>query len=208
MAILLDNRVRRCSISGTHLFRWRCEVHYPFYDHEFFDHVAALPHEWRHRHRLYVEMIRRCFPAVGAVPWQRTGLPAHTGWPLRFCSAVAHRLNERISRRLPRLDVFRGRHVARFDEWFRGPLRGFVERTLCDGRFAARGLVRPEGVRWVLQRHQAGADHHKLIGVLVALELFHRLFVDDLPAAVRRFGAGLDPAENGAAMAGTRHATS
>ncbi len=192
MAFLLDNRVRRCSCGGTHLFRWRIEPHFPFYDNDFFDYVCTLPHAWRHRHRLYVEMIRRRFAAVGRVRWQRTGLAARHRWPARFVSAAWHKVNERVGRAVPGFDLFPSRHVARFDLWFRGPLRPFVERVLLAERTRARGLLRDEGVRLVLDRHQAGANHAKLIGVLVGIELFCRSFIEELDASVRAWSTPVE----------------
>ncbi len=191
MAFLMDNRMRRCSIGGAHLFRWRVELHMPFYDNDFFDHVSCLPHAWRFRHRVYIEMIRRCFASVGRVPWQRTGLPARTRWPARFFSACTHRAGEWATKRLGWPDLFSGRHVSRFDLWFRGPLRPYVQEVLGSERFLSRGLVRAEGVRAVLKAHEAGVNHSKLIGVLLAMELFHRLFIDDLAGATRTYGTGL-----------------
>ncbi|MBK8267401.1 MAG: hypothetical protein IPK83_03485 [Planctomycetes bacterium] len=188
MGFLHDNRMRRCSSGGTHLFRWRAELHSPFYDNELFDHIANVPHAWRHRHRLYIEMIRRSFPSTAGIPWQRTGLPARTRWPGRFLSAGAHRLNEWAGANLRFPDVFASRHVCRLDLWFRGPLRPFIQRILLSESFLSRGIALPDGVRMVLRNHHEGANHTKLIGVLVALELFHRLFVDDFTASIGKFG--------------------
>lgn len=187
MAFLLDNRIRRCTSSGTHLFRWRLELHQPFFDNDFLDFVSTVPHEWRYRHRLYVEMLRRTAPAVSDIRWQRTGLPARATWPLRFVSAAAHRASDWAAARTPWPDLFASRQVSAFDEWFRGPLRPFCERTLLSNPLAERGLLRRDGLQRVLDAHQNGQDRTRIIGILIALQLFHRLFIDDLAGAVQTF---------------------
>ena len=190
MAFLLDNHVRRCTSGGVQLFRSRLELHFPFFDNDFFDYITRLPHVWRHRHRIYIEMIRRCFRAVGQIPWQRTGLSARARWPVRFFSVVAHRANEWAARRTRWPDVLCGRHVSRFDEWLRGPLRAFSERILLSERTANRGIFQREGLRTIMHQHQMAADHSKVIGTLIAIELFHRLFSDDFSAAWETYSVG------------------
>jgi asparagine synthase (glutamine-hydrolysing) len=187
MAFLLDNRVRRCSSNGAYLFRWQAEMHFPFFDNEFFDFVMQVPYRWRHRHKLYVEMLRRQYPAMAHIPWQRTGLPAGTRWPLRFFAAAAGKVNEKAERFSFWPDLFPGRHVARFDQWFRGPLQGFVDKTLLSEKCLDRGFLKAEGLRKIVHEHNNGANHQKLIGVLSSLELFQQLFVDDLAKAEQQF---------------------
>lgn len=187
MAFLLDNRCRRCAVSGTHLFRWQIEAHYPFYDNDFFDLVMSTPYAWRHRHRLYVEMIRQCYPKMADIPWQRTNLPAGSRWPARFVSAAIHRLNDQACRRWGRPDRFADRHVARFDDWLRGPLHDYIHNILLSPSTGGRGLFRSDGLRLLLDRHQQGADLRKVIGIVGGMELFYRLFVDDFDAACGQF---------------------
>lgn len=203
MAFLLDNRIRRFTCNGVHLFRWRCEAHFPFFDHDFFDLIARVPHAWRYRHRLYVELIRREFARMGRIRWERTALPARARWPARFVSAAFHRLNGKLAQRLPALDLCPHRHVSRFDMWMRGPLRSWVEGILLDERTLDRGQVRPDGVRAVLRDHMTGrADHARLIGVLLGLEFFTRLFIDDLEGAIDRFNVAINlPAEYSGSLA-------
>ena len=65
--------------------------------------------------------------------------------------------------------------------WLRrdGPMRELVRETILSPRSAARGLVRPEFVRGVLDTHEKGAwDYSSEIYRLLMLELWHREFVD------------------------------
>ncbi|HXG05456.1 MAG TPA: asparagine synthase (glutamine-hydrolyzing) [Candidatus Binatia bacterium] len=69
-------------------------------------------------------------------------------------------------------------------EWLRGPLRGLAEDLLLSPRALGRGYVRPEAVRGLWRRHLARVgDHGAQLWALVMLELWHRHFVDDAPAA-------------------------
>jgi asparagine synthase (glutamine-hydrolysing) len=66
-------------------------------------------------------------------------------------------------------------------EWFKGPLAPFMEAVLLSPRTSARGHFRRERVAAVLQEHRTGrANHTRLIRALIALELWHRIFVDRL----------------------------
>jgi asparagine synthase (glutamine-hydrolysing) len=61
------------------------------------------------------------------------------------------------------------------DHWFRGPLRELTWDTLTGQRFAARGIVNPAFVRYLLEEHQSGrrSNHHQIYGLLM-LELWRR----------------------------------
>lgn len=64
-------------------------------------------------------------------------------------------------------------------QWFRGPLRRLIEGTLLSDQFMERGYWRPDAVRSLVRRHLEGrVDREQGIWVLLALELWHRLFVD------------------------------
>jgi len=64
-------------------------------------------------------------------------------------------------------------------EWFRGPLRAFVEETLLSERALARGLFRPEYVRALVREHMAGRrDLSSKLWSLLNVELWHRIWID------------------------------
>lgn len=66
-------------------------------------------------------------------------------------------------------------------QWFRGPLRQWVEEILTDGRLFSRGYFRPESIRNLLQEHLTGQfDHGARVWALVILELWHRCWIDGL----------------------------
>jgi asparagine synthase (glutamine-hydrolysing) len=68
-------------------------------------------------------------------------------------------------------------------EWLRGELRGPAEDLVLSPRALGRGYVRPEAVRALWRRHQARAGNHGAqLWALMMLELWHRQFIDDVPA--------------------------
>lgn len=175
MAFLLDNRVRRRTSGGTNLMRWAVESDQPFFDNDLFDHLAQLPYAWRFRHRLYVEVLRECFPAAASVRWQRTGLPAGAPFWTAWLSLAAHRL----VRTTPLAAFQKRKAVSNFAGWMRGPLRGLVQTTLLSRQALDRNLFDPAAVRRIVNDHMDGrADNSTLLGHLLAIELFCRLFID------------------------------
>lgn len=65
-------------------------------------------------------------------------------------------------------------------DWFVGPLRNFVKRVLLDERSLSRGYYRPEVLRRMIDEHlNSKVDREQGLWVLLALELWHRVYVDD-----------------------------
>jgi len=64
--------------------------------------------------------------------------------------------------------------------WFVGPWRGLIENVLLSDRCLGRGYYRPEVVRKVVDEHvNRRVDREQGIWLMLALEIWHRLFVDD-----------------------------
>lgn len=78
--------------------------------------------------------------------------------------------------------------------WFTGPLAPMIRGILLSPRALERGYFVPERLRDVVEGHvQQRVDREQAIWVLLALEIWHRLFIDDdgSPDAVTRVGAEL-----------------
>lgn len=70
------------------------------------------------------------------------------------------------------------------DSWFRNDLRELSGDLLLDGRMAQRGYFKPQMVRRMLEEHWRGsASWHNQLWSLVMLESWHRMFIDERPAA-------------------------
>ncbi|MFQ5590084.1 MAG: asparagine synthase-related protein [Phycisphaerae bacterium] len=183
MAFLLDNRVRRFTSCGTSLLRWRLESDHPFFDIDFFDHASRLPHAWRYRHRIYLHMLKACFPGVAKLRWDRTGLPATASRSLHYMSLAVHRL----SRYRPFQGLFRSKRCADFERWMRGPLRAYVVDVLEDPRTLDRGICEPNTLRKLIRDHaECNLDNSTALGCALAVELFARLFLDRDPKLLER----------------------
>lgn len=64
-------------------------------------------------------------------------------------------------------------------EWFKDVLAGFTRGLLHSDRFLNRGLFEPAEVNRMLDEHEAGTtDHTRQIRLLLALEIWFRLFID------------------------------
>ena len=68
--------------------------------------------------------------------------------------------------------------------WLRGELRPLAEEVVLSPRAAGRGYLDPHRVRALWDRHQSGiGDHAAQLWALLVLELWHRAFIDQAPAA-------------------------
>jgi asparagine synthase (glutamine-hydrolysing) len=69
-------------------------------------------------------------------------------------------------------------------EWFRGPLRSYLEETLLSPRALGRGIFRPDAVRALVREHMSGArDVSWKLWSLLNVELWHRTWIDPEGAA-------------------------
>jgi asparagine synthase (glutamine-hydrolysing) len=114
--------------------------------------------------------------------------------PLRS-KIVLKRLAERY---LPQETIYRRKvgFTVPLTRWFVGPWRGLLDDVLLSERCLDRGYYDADVVRAIVAGHVQGqVDREQGIWLLLALELWHRLFVDDdgSEAAVARVKADLAP---------------
>lgn len=80
--------------------------------------------------------------------------------------------------------------------WFVGPLKHLISNILTSERFLARGYFRPDVIKKILHEHiTQKVDREQGIWLLLTLELWHRIFIDDdgSQAAAQRVAAELEP---------------
>lgn len=187
MAFLLDNRVRRTTMCGSEIFRTRLPVWQPFTDVDVLKAFCHVPHRWRKRHRFYLAVFKAYAIRSAAIPYQRTLLPARVPYGLTWLSLAAHRAYEELAIRLGLQRPFAGKLPSNFPSWFRGALRSYVKEILACERCLDRGVIPPDAARQVLAEHFAGQFNNATqIGAMLSLELFCRLFLDDLDDSIRR----------------------
>ncbi len=92
---------------------------------------------------------------------------------------IFKRAAERI---LPRRIVHRSKQMftVPIGEWFKDQLLDFVREALLSHRSLERRLFRPSRIEEMIDEHRAGiVDHTRRLRLLVAVEIWHRLFIDD-----------------------------
>lgn len=95
-------------------------------------------------------------------------------------------LRAALDGRVPRAAFDRPKHgfISPIGRWLRGELAGYVEEMICSRRAAERGYFDPGAVRRLWTDHREGRgnfEHH--VWMLLALEIWHRTFVDGSPSA-------------------------
>ena len=91
-------------------------------------------------------------------------------------------LKKLAERYIPRETIYRRKvgFTVPISPWFQGPLKNFVRETLLGGRALSRGYFRPEAIRRLVEDHlAANVDRGRALWTLLALEVWHRLYLDD-----------------------------
>jgi len=174
---LYENRIFRYTNCGTMLLRSGVESHAPFFDRDFVDAVLQARPEHKLKHRLYLAVMQRAAPRAAALPWQRTGLRPAAGYHANLAAMAAQRVLGKLAPLLG-VQAFKDLRVADPAGWMRGPWRETIARLLFSPDATQRGLWRPEAASAMWAAHQAGADHTRQIGAMVAVELFARHCLD------------------------------
>ncbi len=174
---LVENRVARCTNCGTMLLRSGVESHTIFFDRQVLDLLIRTPVEYKWKHRLYFEIMKRACPPAGEIRWQRSGMPPKWGfWP--NLAGLAFQRGVRMACKPLGVDPFPSIHVADPAQWFRAEWLSAAERILLSERTLERGLVNPDALRLLWRRHQEGEDYSKQLGSAIAIEFFARMAVD------------------------------
>ncbi len=188
MAFLIDNRVRRNSICGTEILRSQLGTYHPFFDNNVIDATRVLPHQWRRRHKFYLSVLKQLSPEAASIIWDRTALPVSVPYWLTWSSLAAHKvLTQGLNKLHIKLNMF-SKNPSPFADWFRTNLKDYVYGLLLDEATLNRGLVPREIiVNSVIGHMNNRFDASLFIGSLIRLELFARLYIDDLDTTIDTF---------------------
>jgi len=188
MAFLMDNRVRRTTTGGAEIFRTQFAVKQPFMDVDLITAINQVPHKWRKRHRLYVDVLNKFAPDVASVAWQRTCLPPATPYVLSWSSLAVQRAYKEARKYLSLPDLIGNDSPSQFGEWFQVELKSYVEDILFSERTYDRNILPMTSLEMAWSKHLAGEiDASSFLGAAISIELFARLFMDDLNASIQRF---------------------
>ena len=188
MAFLMDNRVRRVTVGGTELFRTQFAVKQPFMDVDLINAINSVPHEWRNRHRLYVDVLKQTAPDVAAVAWQRTCIPVSSPYVFSWLSLAGQKAYREARKIIPLPDLMGNDSPSQFGVWFREDLHSYVESVLFSEQTYDRGVLPMTLLEQVWKKHLANeSDASAFLGAAMSIELFSRLFMDDLPSTIQKF---------------------
>jgi len=184
MSFLLDNRVRRITSCGTEIFRSKIMVKQPFMGADIINATRKIPHEWRIRHRFYIDVMNKFTPDIAKATWQRTCLPVSSPYWLTLSSLAIQKLLSKLG---PLSKVLSDKSPSQFDVWFRTSLKAYVEGVLFSEVSIERGVLPIKTLEKAWELHQQGKiDASNLIGSALTIELFSRLFIDDLKGSIDR----------------------
>ena len=187
MAFLIDNRVRRNSICGTEMLRSKLNTYHPFFDYDFIDVVSEVPHKWRRRHKFYLAVLNRLSPKAANIIWDRTALPASSPFWLTWLSLAFHKVLTKIVNKFHINSKTFSKNPSPFATWFREDLSDYVSEILLDEKTLSRGWVPRDVLINAVSGHmQNKFDASAFIGSMIRLELFARLFVDDLTGSINK----------------------
>ncbi len=154
------------------------EIAHPFCDRAVLETATSLPLSQRFMQHADRRALATAFPALAAIPWSLTSLPPTVSdWTILLQRALARNLGKRLpdsfTETRPLLRV--QRRAARYAEWFRGPLRPWLEDTLKT-RNTAPGFD-GHAVAAMVDDHVAGRrDLTNSLGLLITFQLWAHQF--------------------------------
>lgn len=172
-------RVPRQTLNGVEMARAHTAVRLPFADNDLVDLFLQMPPGLRYGRRVMRDAFIRQYPQLAKVPVPNNGLPmidCGRDVYLRFIRLLRWHLQKAkfLGIRYP------GRRPYKdYANWFRGPLRSWIEDTLLSQRHLQRGDYNPDAVRALVQQHMSGQQDHVIkLGNLMSIELWRQQTID------------------------------
>jgi len=169
----INEHIRRQVVASLDIFRTRIEIRMPYIDEAYIGKVLKLPVTARNKGEFHVEFIKRCMPELIKISDSNTGAPLDAG-PLRLF------ITDKFNSLMKRLSVKGFRHYTEFQKWHRDSFRENTRKIIFSEQTAARNLYDMDMLKSVFDLHISGAkDYGHLLGTIVGLELWFRIFVDE-----------------------------
>jgi asparagine synthase (glutamine-hydrolysing) len=183
----LTQRVPRMTVNGVLVVRDRAAVRLPFCDNDLVEFSLHMPPWMLYERSLMTHAFIEAYPRLARVPLASTGLPmiadAREVWQRARHLAQWH-LRKHGLQRLAGPDR---RPYKDYNLWFRTVLRPWAEGTLLHPQSLDRGYFNPDFITRLVQDHMSGkANHAVRLGALLAVELWHRQYIDSTPAGPGR----------------------
>jgi len=179
--VYLHERAKRFTINANLiLLNQRLEYRTPTYDNDLMDFALKLPPEMRINSLLYTELIKRYFPKLARIPWQKDGFPLTASYARKRIQnsiryRIAHAFNEKLAKYLPY------EHWHNLELWTKETHRDFFLGILLDQKTLNRPYFNQEYIREnIIEPHMNGQiNFWTAISILTTFELWHRYFFDD-----------------------------
>jgi asparagine synthase (glutamine-hydrolysing) len=170
--LYIDQCIRRQVIASLSLFRSKVGIRLPYLDRKFLTLLLRLPVEQRWNGEFHKYFIHNFAPQLESIPDSNTGAPLNAG-PFRLL------ITDKVNAVLKRLGVTGFRHYTEFQKWQRKYFNEAIKDILFSEQSLDRGYYRAEGLREVYDSHVSGQrSYGHFLGTAVAIELWHREFVD------------------------------
>lgn len=170
--LYIDQCIRRQVVASLSLFRSKVGVRLPYLDRDFLNLLLRLPVEKRWSGEFHHYFIHHFALRLESIPDSNTGAPLNAG-PLRLL------VTDKVNAVLKRLGVTGFRHYTEFQKWQRKYFSNVTKELLFSEQSLDRGYYRAEGLQEVFDHHVSGQKNHAhFLGTAVAIELWHRIYVD------------------------------
>jgi asparagine synthase (glutamine-hydrolysing) len=164
---------------GVELARAKALVRTPLADKDLLRLTSSVPPGFRVDKTYYRNAIIKAFPQLAKIDYAGTRRPMTDG-----CFRAVRKQTDELARHWLRnhgmnwVPMPQAHPYADYGAWLRHELRPWVEDTLLAPQSLERGYFQPFYLRNLVAEHMAGCDHTRRLGVLLALELWHRQFMD------------------------------
>ena len=179
---LIQTLKRRRGV-GIDLWKYFVNDVLPLADYDLFKFYLRLPSKYKLNREFHYEIIRRKFPDLAKIEYQRTGVDLFT---------KPAKLTQMKRKYFPLLQYYIGRlsygklnivNKTSFDNsniWYRrnSKLQKYFQEILLDERTGKRGYYNLKELSELLSLQKRGGNYFNLIDQLVEFELTNRLFFD------------------------------
>ncbi len=174
----LLQRQRRLTQFGNELLHSHVLCRTPFLDNDLVDFCLTIPPGHRLKRAILKDVIALHFHSLAKVPLDTTGYPMVPCIRDVYLRGTHHAKWFLINSGLLKKKEQPPRPYANYNLWMRNELRPWVEQILLDKRTLDRGYLRPELIRDTVANHMNGASNAKELGMMLSIELWHRLYID------------------------------
>jgi len=182
----LRNRLPRYNMMGAVLLRAYCEVQHPYFDPRVVDLVTQFSPFLRTKEKLVLgRLMTQVAPELAALTYERTGIPADSRVSRHLLRYGRDFFRRGVGKFVPALRM-KQKAAIDYNAWVQRDvaLQEFIRSVLFQPRIARRGYFHMDGVRSIVEDLFRGrTDYLPLVGRMMALELWHRHFLDgELPS--------------------------